>query len=118
MGNVVEVVGHRFLIDDADESTFRLMECDEKTFPYSDLASLQSIIASKQDAIKSYFLSRYDGNGLLDLEGLATLCNSVGIALNHAQLVTIFRRISKRNSDAAVPFRKLLKFATEEKIIL
>ena len=118
VGNIVEVVGHRFLLQDADEATFRLMESDEKTFPYSDLAALQSICNSKQDAIKSYFLSRYDGNGLLDLEGLATLCNSIGIALNHAQVLTIFRRISKRNSDAAVPFRKLLKFVCEEKFIL
>jgi len=78
VGNVVEVVGHQFLLRDANESTFKLMECDEKTFPYSDTARLQRILSSKQDMIRAYFVSHYDGNGMLDLEGLRQLCVGFG----------------------------------------
>ena len=114
VGNMVEVVGHQFLLRDADESTFKLMECDEKTFPYSDTARLQRILSTKQDMIRAYFVSHYDGNGNLDLEGLSKCCSAIGIVINHAELITIWRRIKRNNSSGLVPFNKLLKFATEE----
>mmetsp|Transcript_17816 Transcript_17816/g.30097 ORF Transcript_17816/g.30097 Transcript_17816/m.30097 type:complete len:153 (-) Transcript_17816:1714-2172(-) len=117
VGNVVEVVGHQFLLRDANESTFKLMECDEKTFPYSDTARLQRILSSKQDMIRAYFVSHYDGNGMLDLEGLRQLCSAIGIAINHAELITIWRRLKRNNTSDSVPFNKLLKFSAEETFI-
>ncbi len=114
VGNIVEVVGHQFLLRDADESTFKLMECDEKTFPYSDVARLQRILSSKQNMIKAYFISHYDGNGMLDLEGLEKCCSAIGLAINHAELNTIWRRLKRHNSSSSVPFNKLLKFSAEE----
>lgn len=117
VGNVVEVVGHQFLLRDANESTFKLMECDEKTFPYSDTARLQRILSSKQDMIRAYFVSHYDGNGMLDLEGLRQLCSAIGIVINHAELITIWRRLKRNNTSDSVPFNKLLKFSAEETFI-
>jgi hypothetical protein len=115
VGNVVEVVGHQFLLREADDATFKLMECDEVTFPYSDTTRLQRILSSKQDMIRSYFVTHYDGNGMLDLEGLAKCCSTIGIAINHAELITIWRRLKRNNtSDSVVPFQKLLNFATEQ----
>eukprot|EP00985_Skeletonema_marinoi_P016359 scaffold8775_cov170-Skeletonema_marinoi.AAC.1 len=117
VGNVVEVVGHQFLLRDANESTFKLMECDEKTFPYSDTARLQRILSSKQDTIRAYFVNNYDGDGMLDLEGLRQLCSAIGIVINHAELITIWRRLQRNNTSDSVPFNKLLKFSAEETFI-
>lgn len=114
VGNVVEVVGHQFRLEGADESTFKLMESDEKIFPYSDTARLQRILSMKQADLRAYFVSHYDGDGNLDLEGLAKCCATIGIAINHAELVSIWRRIKRNNSSGLVPFNKLIKFATEE----
>ena len=113
VGNVIEGLGHRFLLRDADESTFKLMECDEKTFPYSDVIRLQKILSSKQDQIKAYFVSpSYHGDGNLDLQELAKCCSTIGIALNHAELITIWRRLKRNNTSGLVAFAKLLRFST------
>lgn len=112
VGNVIEVVGHRFLLQDADETTFKLMESDEKTFPFSDTTRLQATLASKQEEIRAYFVTHYDGNGNLDLEGLAKCCSAIGIIFNHAQLITIWRRLNRNNNSDTVPFHKLLKFSS------
>ena len=112
VGNVIEGLGHRFLLRDADESTFKLMECDEKTFPYSDVTRLQKILSAKQDMIKAYFVSpSYHGDGNLDLQELAKCCSTIGIALNHAELITIWRRLKRNNTSGSIPFQKLLKFS-------
>jgi hypothetical protein len=114
VGNVVEIVGHRFLLLNADEFTYKLMECDDRTFPYSSLPRLQEMLASKQDQIKTYFVSsNYDGNGILDMEGLTACCNEVGLKLNKQEMITVWRKLDKKGKGKAA-FKKLIAFASEE----
>lgn len=114
VGNVVEIVGHRFQLLNADEFTYKLMECDDRTFPFSSLPRLQEMLASKQDQIKSYFLSsNYNGNGILDMEGLTACCNHVGLNLNKQETITIWRKLDKKGKEK-VAFKKLIALASEE----
>lgn len=113
VGNSVSIVGHRFLLLNADEFTYRLMECDESTFPYSDFSRLQDILASKHNEIKSYFIANYEGNGILDEDGLAQCCKSIGLGMNKQELMTIWRKLDKKGKGK-VAFTKLLQLATED----
>lgn len=113
VGNIVDIVGHRFLLLNADEYTYKLMECDDRTFPYSCLPRLQEMLSARQEQIKSYFLTNYDGNGILDIEGLTECCNSVGLRLNKQEVITIWRKLDKKGKGK-VAFKKLLALASEE----
>lgn len=113
IGNIVNIVGHRFLLLNADEFTYRLMECDECTFPFSDYSRLHDILASKHNEIKSYFITNYDGTGILDQDGLAQCCKSIGLALNTQELLTIWRKLDKKGKGN-VAFTKLLQLAAED----
>eukprot|EP00804_Cyclotella_cryptica_P025317 CCRYP_012420-RA/>CCRYP_012420-RA protein AED:0.06 eAED:0.10 QI:4762/0.8/0.66/1/0.6/0.33/6/1549/641 len=113
VGNTVDIVGHRFLLLNADEYSYKLMECDDRTFPYSSLPRLQEILYTKQDQIRAYFVTHYDGNGLLDIERLTDCCNDVGLKLNKQEIITIWRKMDKKGKGE-VAFKKLLALASEE----
>ena len=113
VGNVVDIVGHQFLLLNADEYTYRLCECDDRTFPYSNFARLHEILASKHSEFKSYFTTKYDGSGMLDQEGLAKCCKSIGLKLNEQELITIWRKLDKKGKGK-VAFTKLLKLTSED----
>ena len=114
VGNTIEVVGHRFLLLNADEYTYKLMECDDRTFPYSSLPRLLELLSPKQEQIKAYFLSSdYDGNGILEIESLTNCCNHVGLKLNKQEILTIWRKLDKKGKGK-VAFKKLIALASEE----
>ena len=114
VGNTIDIVGHRFLLLNADEFTYKLMECDDRTFPYSSLPRLQEELSTKQDQIKTYFLSSdYDGNGILDMEGLTACCNDIGLAFNEQEIITIWRKLDKKGKGK-VAFKKLIALSSEE----
>ncbi len=115
IGNIVNCLGHRFLLLNADEFTYRLMECDESTFPFSDFSRLREIIASKHNEIKAYFITNYEGTGILDQDGLAQCCQALGLQLNTQELLTIWRKLDKKGKGK-VAFTKLLHLATEDLI--
>eukprot|EP00581_Thalassiosira_minuscula_P030248 CAMPEP_0183766932 /NCGR_PEP_ID=MMETSP0739-20130205/11878_1 /TAXON_ID=385413 /ORGANISM="Thalassiosira miniscula, Strain CCMP1093" /LENGTH=266 /DNA_ID=CAMNT_0026005789 /DNA_START=68 /DNA_END=868 /DNA_ORIENTATION=+ len=113
VGNIVDIVGHQFLLLNADEYTYRLMECDEKTFPLSNFIRLHGILRSKHNDIKSYFISNYNGTGALDQGGLEKCCKSLGLDLHTQELLTIWRKLDKKGKGK-VAFTKLLKLAASE----
>mmetsp|Transcript_47642 Transcript_47642/g.101246 ORF Transcript_47642/g.101246 Transcript_47642/m.101246 type:complete len:662 (-) Transcript_47642:30-2015(-) len=113
VGNIVDIVGHQFLLLNADEYTYRLMECDDRTFPFSNFARLHGILTSKHNEIKSYFISNYEGTGIIDQDGLAKCCRSLGLHLNTQELLTIWRKLDKKGKGN-VAFTKLLKLAASE----
>ena len=115
VGNIVDIVGHHFLLLSSDEFSYRLMELDDTTFPFSDFTRLHKILTSKQNEIKSYFITakNYDGNGILDQEGLANCFKTLGIVLNAQELITIWRKMDKKGKDK-VPFTKLIKLYQED----
>ena len=111
-------MGHHFLLLSSDEFSYRLMECDDKTFPFSNFTRLHKILTSKQNEIKSYFITakNYDGNGILDQEGLAKCFKTLGIELNAQELITIWRKMDKKGKDK-VPFSKLIKLCQEDALL-
>mmetsp|Transcript_38036 Transcript_38036/g.68510 ORF Transcript_38036/g.68510 Transcript_38036/m.68510 type:complete len:663 (+) Transcript_38036:60-2048(+) len=113
VGNIVDIVGHQFLLLNADEYTYRLMECDDRTFPFSNFSRLHEIVTSNHNEIKSYFITNYEGTGILDQEGLAKCWKSLGIQMNTQELLTIWRKLDKKGKGK-VAFTKLLKLAAED----
>ena len=113
VGNIVDIVGHKFLLLNADEYSYRLMECDDRTFPFSNFTRLHEMLASKQDQIRSYFIAHYDGNGLLDADGLAKCCESIGLNLNKQEMLTVWRKLDKKGKGI-VAFKKLLTLVSED----
>ena len=113
VGNIVDIVGHQFLLLNADEYSYRLMELDDRTFPFSNVTRLQNVLASKHDKIKTYFVTNYDGNGALDMEGLAKCCSSIGLEFNKQEIITIWRKLDKKGKGK-VAFKKLLNLASED----
>ena len=113
VGNIIDIVGHQFLLLNADEYSYRVMECDEKTFPFSNFARLHDILTSKQNEIKSYFVTANDGNGILNQEALAKCCKSLGLEFNAQELLTIWRKLDKKGKGK-VAFTKLIKLASED----
>lgn len=113
VGTIVDIVGHQFLLLNADEYSYRLMECDDRTFPFSNFTRLHEILTSKHDEIKAYFVTDYQGTGMLDQDGLAKCCESLGLKLNTQELLTIWRKLDKKGKGK-VAFVKLLKLVSDD----
>ena len=113
VGNILNFVGHQFLLLNADEYSYRLMECDDQTFPFSDFGRLHKILSSKQNEIKGYFVTNHQGTATLDQDGLAICCKSLGLELNTQELLTIWRKLDKKGKGK-VAFTKLLNLALED----
>ena len=111
VGNIVDIVGHHFLLLNADDYTYRLMECDERTFPFSNFVRLKDIITSNHDEIKSYFMTNYDGSGIIDQDELAKCFKLLGFEMNSQELTTVWRKLDKKGKGK-VAFTKLLKLAS------
>ena len=71
---------------------------------------LHEILAAKQDEIKAYFISNYDGNGLINMECVRLCLSQIdgsSLDLNKQEVLTIWRKLD-RKGKGKVPFRKLL----------
>ena len=77
VGNVDNIVGHHFLLLSAGEYIYRLIECNERTFPFSDFARLHGILTSKHNDIKLYFITNYESTEIMDQKGLAKCCKKL-----------------------------------------
>lgn len=118
IGNLLDILGHHFLLLDSDEYTYRLMDTDDRAFPFNDFARLREILTSKKQEIKAYFVAAdYDGNGVLDQERLAKCCNKIGMKFNKQEINTIWRRLNPKGKESVV-FTKLIKMAEEGNVQL
>ena len=113
VGNIVDFVSHRFILKNADEYTYRLMENDEVMFPYSDFNRLHHLMLWKRDDIKLYFVNDYRGDGMIDMEQLAACCERIGLDLNEQEVITLWRKMSKRNKNR-ISFTKVIKLASDQ----
>ena len=69
---------------------------------------LHEILAAKQDEIKAYFISNYEGNGLISMECVRLCLSQIdGLDLTQQEVLTIWRKLD-RKGKGKVPFRKLL----------
>lgn len=108
VGNIVDMWCHHFELLNADENTFRLMENDVKTFPFSDIDNVNSIITTKKEEICKYFATAYEGNGKINRDQLTTCCEKVGLDLNKQQIITFWRKVDKTKKDK-VSFTKVIQ---------
>ena len=74
---------------------------------------LHESLASKQNEIKSYFITKYNGNGILDMDELADCCKHVGLKFNQQEVITIWRKLDKKGKGK-VAFKKLIGLISEE----
>lgn len=113
IGNVVNFMYHHFELLNADEFTYRLMENDERTFPYSNFGILHDILYSKKDEIGKYFATVYDGSGKIDMVELAACCDKVNANFNKQQVLTLWRKIDKLGRGK-VSFAKVIKIISQD----
>jgi len=111
VGNVVDFVSHRFELQHADENTYRLMENDEKSFPYSNFSLLHDMLAKKEAEIRKYFVTCYEGDGMIDIDEFTTCCDKIGLRLNKQQILTLWRKLDKKGKDK-ISFTKVIKMAS------
>jgi Ca2+-binding EF-hand superfamily protein len=92
------------------------MEMDDTTFPFSDITRLYEILSSKQNEIKTYFVTHHEGTGMLNQDGLEKCLKSLGLKLNSQELLTIWRKLDKKGNgtNATVSFTKLIKLASDD----
>jgi len=108
IGNLVVFISHRFILLDADEYTYRLMENDDRTFPFSDIERILGTVKEHVDAIKLYFVKATSKDGYITMAGLDACLVSVGLKLNKQEILTIWRKLDKKGKGKVL-FMKLLK---------
>jgi len=118
VGAILNLNCHKFLIMDADEGTYRLMESDPQNFPLSDWEALHKLLREYRHYIKAYFIKESsNGNDRpIDFQGLKACMNAVGLdRLKKQQLITIWRKIDRRGKGK-VSWMKLVKVAENKPI--
>jgi hypothetical protein len=112
-GSVVDIMCHHFELLNADDTTYRIMENDNKTFPFSCYDNIRSKIGSKKETICRYFVTRYGNSHKIQLEDLIECCESIGLDLNKQEVLTIWRKIDKKRKGV-LSFTKLVHFLERE----
>ena len=107
IGNVVDFMCHHFELLNADEYSYRLMENDEKTFPYSSFNLVHEILLTKKGEIYKYFAIDYNGGGTIDLPKLSTILQEIGLKLNKQQMLALWRKVDKKGKGK-VSFTKVI----------
>ena len=118
VGAILNLNCHKFLILDADEGTYRLMENDTHNFPYSNYEALQRTLSENKDAIKAYFLKESsNGNDKpIDFASLKTCLTAVGLGrFKKQELITIWRKLD-RKGKGKVSWMKLVRVAEDRPI--
>mmetsp|Transcript_18470 Transcript_18470/g.21249 ORF Transcript_18470/g.21249 Transcript_18470/m.21249 type:complete len:685 (+) Transcript_18470:124-2178(+) len=113
VGNEVEFISHKFVLLNADEFTYRLMENDKKTFPFSDFGRVQPYLQKNASKIKNYFVATYRGDGTVDIDGFTSCCLTIGLQLNEQELLTLWRKIDER-VKGKVSFAKIIRIAEQD----
>ena len=108
VGNVIDMWCHHFELLHADENTYRLMENDVKTFPFSNIDEVHKTVSSKKDEICKYFATEYEGNGKINKEQLAACFENVGLNLNKQQILTFWRKVDKKKNEK-ISFTKVIE---------
>ena len=113
VGNVVDFLSHKFVLLNADEYSYRAMEGDERTFPYSDFGRLHDLLAQKMEEIRQYFVARYshEGGGMIDMADFGACLGDVGLKLNKQETLTLWRKLDRRNKGK-ISFTKIVKLAS------
>ncbi|GMI07822.1 hypothetical protein TrVE_jg6408 [Triparma verrucosa] len=110
VGAILDLNCHRFLLMDADEWSYRLMENDhEGNFPYSSFERLFTILQGRADALEMYFTQHRELN-LINFQDLERCFQAIGPKLKKQELITIWRKIDRKNKGK-VSFTKLIKVA-------
>jgi hypothetical protein len=110
VGAVCNINCHKFVLLDADEYTYRLMENDVRTFPLSNFEPIVPGLQSNAEGIRQFFLKSFEGDHITFADLESCLNNYCGMKLRKQQLITIWRVLDKKNRGN-VMFSKLIKLA-------
>ena len=112
VGNELEFVCHKFILLNADEYSYRFMENDDRTFPYSNFPRLHALLMNKVDDVKHYFIADYAGDGMISMNEFDCCCKKINFILNQQELITLWRKID-RKGKGKVTFTKVIKLASD-----
>eukprot|EP00586_Coscinodiscus_wailesii_P018135 CAMPEP_0172517404 /NCGR_PEP_ID=MMETSP1066-20121228/284800_1 /TAXON_ID=671091 /ORGANISM="Coscinodiscus wailesii, Strain CCMP2513" /LENGTH=775 /DNA_ID=CAMNT_0013299393 /DNA_START=71 /DNA_END=2398 /DNA_ORIENTATION=+ len=113
VGNKVFFMSHQFVLLNADDYTYRLMENEEVTFPFSSLTLVRKKLREKEVPLRHYFVSEYRGDGTVDVDELKKCCETIGLGLNEMQFITLWRRLDRRGKGR-VSFKTIINLAAGE----
>lgn len=106
-GHVVDIMCHHFELLNGDEYSYRLMEYDSKTFPFSCHSKIHEKMVEYKGAISKYFATEYQGDNKITMVDLSTCCQKIGLELNKQQILTVWRKIDKKRKNK-VSFTKII----------
>ena len=112
VGNELEFVCHKFALLNGDEYSYKFMENDDRTFPFSNFPRLHTQLMDKVDDIKHYFVANYTGDGMITIDEFSTCCKEIRLPLNEQELITLWRKID-RKGKGKVTFTKVIKLASD-----
>lgn len=113
VGNVVDILCHQFELGTADEFTYRLMENNRNTFPYSDISKIKNILQPHEADIRKYFIAEHLASGKIDLSEMEKCFKWVGLELNKQQLLSLWRKLNKKNKEK-ISFTKIVKMFVDD----
>ena len=113
VGNIVDFMSHRFELLHADEYTYRLMENDERNFPYSNFCRLHDLLTTKKEEVKRYFLADHEGVGKISMSDFTACCEKIQLNLNKQEVLTLWRKLDKRGKGK-ISFSKVVKMSSDE----
>eukprot|EP00557_Chaetoceros_sp_GSL56_P008992 CAMPEP_0176489832 /NCGR_PEP_ID=MMETSP0200_2-20121128/7522_1 /TAXON_ID=947934 /ORGANISM="Chaetoceros sp., Strain GSL56" /LENGTH=657 /DNA_ID=CAMNT_0017887047 /DNA_START=230 /DNA_END=2200 /DNA_ORIENTATION=+ len=99
-GVVLDIMCHHFELLNADDTTYRIMENDSKTFPFSCYNNIRPKVVSKKDDMCRYFVTEYGNGHKIQLEDLVKSCERVPLELNKQEVLTMWRKIDKKRKGA------------------
>jgi len=110
VGAMLNINCHRFVLLDADEYTYRLMENDIKTFPLSDYSRIQEAMGESADLVRQYFVKDTSLHHIAFADMEKCLNEYCKLKLRKQQLVTVWRKLDKKGKGK-VTFTKLVRLA-------
>jgi hypothetical protein len=112
-GNVVDILCHNFELLNADDNSYRIMENDTRTFPFSCYSNIRAKIGSKKDDVCRFFVTEFSGSHKITLEDLTESFRRTEIELNKQEILTMWRKIDKKRKGV-VSFTKVVRLLESE----
>ncbi|GMI34724.1 hypothetical protein TeGR_g8694 [Tetraparma gracilis] len=110
VGAVMNINCHKFVLLDADEYTYRLMENDIRTFPLSDYEKIHPMLREHAELIRQFFLKEARSD-FIDFVTMEKCLNEYcGLKLRKQQLICVWRKLDKKGKGK-VSFSKLVRLA-------
>ncbi|EAX87685.1 MGC84469 protein, putative [Trichomonas vaginalis G3] len=114
IGKVLTINCSKFQLDEATEYALSFMEADPDSFPQADLNRIVTdfragLKQSGKDATDLF--KKFASNNKIDVKGLQSIFEAIGLSINVHEAITIFRRYSTESKPTSLNIRDYLSFA-------